>query len=100
MDYREKKTAILPLIISGDCVERVADICFLGVYIGEGLTWCMKSSELLEKAQQRLYFLRVLRRNIITRNCWVFQREHTDLLYMYVVQQRHSGSEEGAPEGH
>lgn len=30
----------------------------------------------------------------------VFQREHTDLLYMCVVHQRHSGSEEGAPEGH
>ncbi|KAK3533764.1 hypothetical protein QTP70_025824 [Hemibagrus guttatus] len=69
IDYRRKKTDITPLSISGDCVERVADFQFLGVRIEEGLTWSSlvtNTSELLKKAQQRLYFLRALRENNIT----------------------------------
>ncbi|KAK3541571.1 hypothetical protein QTP86_031647, partial [Hemibagrus guttatus] len=57
IDYRRKKTDILPLIISGDCVERVVNFRLLGVYIEEDLTWSVNTSELLKKAQQRLHFL-------------------------------------------
>ena len=70
-DYRIKKTEIPPLIISGDCVERVADFCFLGVDMEESLSWSMNTSELLKKAQQRQYFLRILRRNNITQRLLV-----------------------------
>lgn len=66
IDYRREKTDIAPLIISGDRVEQVSDFCFLGVHIEEGLTWSVNSVKVLKKAQQRLYFLRVLRRNDIT----------------------------------
>ena len=66
IDYRINKTDILPLIINGDCVERVASFRFLGVHMEEGLTWTVNTSELLKKAQQRLYFLRGLRGNNIT----------------------------------
>ncbi|KAK3548896.1 hypothetical protein QTP70_021243, partial [Hemibagrus guttatus] len=60
IDYRRKKTDIIPLIISGDCVEKVA--------------------------QKRLHFLRVL------------HRELTNILYMCVVPQLYSGSEESTAE--
>ena len=52
IDFRRKKTDIPPLIISGDCVERVADS--LGAHIEGSLSWSVNTSELLKKAQQRL----------------------------------------------
>ncbi|KAK3525906.1 hypothetical protein QTP70_010960 [Hemibagrus guttatus] len=66
-DYRRKGMDITPLYLSGDCVETVGDSWFLGVQIEEGLTWSTNTSELLKKAQQRLYFLRALRKNITQR---------------------------------
>uniref|UniRef100_A0A3P9MZN2 Reverse transcriptase domain-containing protein n=1 Tax=Poecilia reticulata TaxID=8081 RepID=A0A3P9MZN2_POERE len=65
IDYRRKRTDIKPLHIGGKCVERVADFRFLGVHIEQGLTWNVNTFELIKKAQQRLYFLRVLRKNNI-----------------------------------
>lgn len=86
IDYRRKKTDIPPLIISGDWVERVADFCFLGVHIGEGLTWSANSTELLKKAQQRLYFLRILRNNNITQKLLVsFYRASIESILTYCI---------------
>jgi len=68
IDYMKKKTIIQPLILNGDCV---ADFRFMGVHIEESLTWSKNTSELLKKAQQRLYFLRVLRKNNITQRLLV-----------------------------
>ncbi|XP_039647286.1 uncharacterized protein LOC120553194 [Perca fluviatilis] len=65
VDFRRKKTDIQPLLIGGTCVERVSDFRFLGVNIMEDLIWDAHTTELVKKAQQRLYFLRVLRRNNI-----------------------------------
>ncbi|KAK3518180.1 hypothetical protein QTP70_033875, partial [Hemibagrus guttatus] len=82
VDYSsEEGNGHYSLYISGDCVERVADFQFLGVQIEEGLTWSTNTSELLKKAQQRLYFLRVLRKNNVTQrllvstSCSVAQRK-------------------------
>ena len=61
IDFRRKKTAIQPLLIDGGCVERVAAFCFLGVHIQEDLSWRTNTTAIIKKAQQRLYFLRVLR---------------------------------------
>ena len=41
----------------------VPDFKFLGTYIDEDLTWTANSTSILKKAQQRLYFLRILRKN-------------------------------------
>ncbi|KAL0199254.1 hypothetical protein M9458_007794, partial [Cirrhinus mrigala] len=71
IDYRRKKTDIPPLIINRDCVERVADFRFLGVHIEDNLSWSVNTAELLKKAQQRLYFLRTLRKNNITQRLLV-----------------------------
>ena len=60
-----KKMDIQPLLIGGTCVERVSDFRFLGVNIMEDLNCGVHTTELVKKAQQRLYFLRVLRKNNI-----------------------------------
>uniref|UniRef100_A0A3B3SGG7 Reverse transcriptase domain-containing protein n=1 Tax=Paramormyrops kingsleyae TaxID=1676925 RepID=A0A3B3SGG7_9TELE len=65
VDFRKKADNIQPLIINGDCVGRVSDSRFLGVTISKDLTWGAHTSEVVKKAQKRLYFLRVLRKNHI-----------------------------------
>ena len=102
VDYRRKKTVIQPLMIGGVCVERVSDFRFLGVNIMEDLTWGVNTTGLVKKAQQRLYFLRVLRRNNIPQKLLVsfcLNREHIDLLSVCLVLKLHCGTEEKAPGG-
>ncbi|KAI4885125.1 hypothetical protein NFI96_011804 [Prochilodus magdalenae] len=43
-------------------VECVSNFKFLGVHISEDLTWSLNSSTMVKKAQQRLYFLRSLKK--------------------------------------
>ncbi len=60
------------LLTSGECtlsmllwpstVERASSTKFLGVHITEDLSWTNNTAALAKKAQQRLYFLRKLRR--------------------------------------
>lgn len=64
MDFRRNKFDIQPFI-SGDSVERVSDFCVLGVHIMEDLTLVVNTAEVVKKAQERLYFLRALRKNNI-----------------------------------
>ncbi|KAI3354567.1 hypothetical protein L3Q82_019070, partial [Scortum barcoo] len=45
---------------SGEAVERVNNIKFLGIHITSDLTWSMNTAHLVKKAQQRLFFLRKL----------------------------------------
>uniref|UniRef100_A0A3P9IGT3 Reverse transcriptase domain-containing protein n=1 Tax=Oryzias latipes TaxID=8090 RepID=A0A3P9IGT3_ORYLA len=86
IDFRRKKTAVSPLFISGVCVERVPDFRFLGVHIEEDLTWGVNTSELLKKAQQRLHFLRVLRKNNISQRLLVsFYRCSIESILTYCV---------------
>lgn len=67
-------------------MERVADFRLLRVYIEEDLTWSVNTSELLKKAQQRLHFLRVLRKNNITqRLLGFFNRCSIESLLMYCI---------------
>ena len=51
-----------PLSIQGEEVERVASVKFLGTLISENLNWTDNLTALAKKANQRLYFLCVLRR--------------------------------------
>ncbi|KAI5614992.1 gastrula zinc finger protein XlCGF28.1-like [Silurus asotus] len=54
--YREE------LIIDGSSVEIVKSTKFLGVHLADDLTWSLNTSSITKKAQQRLYFLRRLRK--------------------------------------
>ncbi len=51
-----------PLTIDSSTVERVSSTKFLGVHITEDLTWSTNTMSLSKKAQQRLHFLRRLKR--------------------------------------
>uniref|UniRef100_A0A3B5QBX0 Reverse transcriptase domain-containing protein n=1 Tax=Xiphophorus maculatus TaxID=8083 RepID=A0A3B5QBX0_XIPMA len=63
VDYRRsRKTDHTPLLIDGEVVERVDNIKFLGLHITSDLSWNTNTSHLVKKAQQRLFFLRKLRR--------------------------------------
>ncbi len=62
VDFRSVHTQHAPLTINGATVERVSSTKFLGVHITEDLSWTNNTVALAKKAQQRLYFLRKLRR--------------------------------------
>ncbi|KAI4902937.1 hypothetical protein NFI96_005134 [Prochilodus magdalenae] len=61
IDFRRGEEPTL-LNIGGTLVERVSSFKFLGVHFAEDLTWAINTSHLVRKAQQRLHFLRRLRR--------------------------------------
>ncbi|KAK1791977.1 hypothetical protein P4O66_001747 [Electrophorus voltai] len=48
--------------INGSSVEIIKNIKFLGVHLAENLTWTPNTSSITKRAQQRLYFLRKLRK--------------------------------------
>ena len=50
-------------------MERVSDFRLLGIQIDEDLSWIANTSVTIKKAQQRLYFLRFLRKNRLSQNC-------------------------------
>ncbi len=62
VDFRSVHNQHAPLTINGATVERVSSTMFLGVHITEDLFWTNNTAALAKKAQQRLYFLRKLRR--------------------------------------
>ncbi|KAK0155268.1 Retrovirus-related Pol polyprotein from type-1 retrotransposable element R1 [Merluccius polli] len=62
LDFRRVHTQHIPLTIDDAAVERVSSTKFLGVHISEDLSWSHNTASLAKKAQQRLYFLRKLRR--------------------------------------
>lgn len=43
-------------------MERVSSLKFLGIHVSEHLKWTVNTAALVRKAQQRLYFLRTLRK--------------------------------------
>ncbi|KAI5109292.1 gastrula zinc finger protein XlCGF28.1-like, partial [Silurus meridionalis] len=64
VDFRKSNSRRhLPVNINGTEVERVSSFKFLGVHISEDLSWQQNTSALVKKAQQRLYFLRSLKKS-------------------------------------
>ncbi|KAI2645345.1 hypothetical protein H4Q32_028858 [Labeo rohita] len=62
MDFRRNSVDHPPLTIDSSTVERVSSTKFLGVHITEDLTWTTNVTLLNKKGQQRLHFLRRLKR--------------------------------------
>ncbi|CAI5682340.1 unnamed protein product [Oreochromis niloticus] len=62
VNFQRGHTCHPPLTIDGAAVERVSSTKFLGVHISEDLSWTTNTASLAKKAQQRLYFLRKLKR--------------------------------------
>ncbi|KAI5608961.1 hypothetical protein C0J50_6530 [Silurus asotus] len=62
VDFRRTHSDHSPLIIDGSSVEIVKSTKFLAVHLVDNLTWSLNTSSITKKAQQRLYFLRRLRK--------------------------------------
>ncbi len=62
LDFRRNSVDHPPLTIDSSTVERVSSTKFLGVHITEDLIWTTNTMSLSKKAQQRLHFLRRLKR--------------------------------------
>ena len=62
VDFRTKPTEITPLVINDETVEIVSDFKFLGCIISNNLSWDAHILAIRKKAQQRLYFLRQLKK--------------------------------------
>lgn len=63
VDFRTtKKITHSPVTIKEEVMERVPSYKFLGVTITEDLSWGDNTAGIVGKVQQRLYFLRRLRR--------------------------------------
>ncbi|KAK3541844.1 hypothetical protein QTP86_008051 [Hemibagrus guttatus] len=62
IDFRRAQSDHSPLNIDGYNVELIKSTKFLDVHLAEDLTWSLNTSSITKKAQQRLYFLRRLRK--------------------------------------
>ncbi|GAA6107797.1 uncharacterized protein LOC121182596, partial [Tachysurus ichikawai] len=61
VDFRRAQSDHSPLNIDGSSVDIIKSTKFLDVHLAENLTWSLNTST-IKKAQQRLYFLRRLRK--------------------------------------
>ncbi|KAK0144603.1 hypothetical protein N1851_017056 [Merluccius polli] len=71
MDFRRNAVTHLPIHINGMTVERATSFKFLGIHISQDLSWTTTCSNLIKKAHQRLFFLRILRKNHLSSNILV-----------------------------
>ena len=62
IDFRKNKTAITPLIISKQQAKLVDSFKFLGTTIANTLKWGINAEPIAKKAQQRMFFLRQLKK--------------------------------------
>ncbi|XP_070180551.1 uncharacterized protein [Littorina saxatilis] len=62
VDFRKNKLALTPLEINGVSVEQVDSFRFLGTIISSDLTWDKNTEPIIKKCQQRLHFLRQLKK--------------------------------------
>ena len=62
IDFRKNKPPISALFIKDQEVEQVDSFKFLGIHISNTIGWDINISSSCKKAQQRLYFLRQLKK--------------------------------------
>lgn len=62
VNFRKSSTTHTPLHITGSAVEMVNSVKFLGVHISDDLSWNLNTTTTMNKAQQRLHFLRKLKK--------------------------------------
>lgn len=92
LDFRKGRADPAPLYIQGVCVERVQSMRFLGVQISEDLSWTANTTAVVKRAQQRLHFLRVLRRNNLEERLLVtFYRATIESIMAYCVTAWYAG---------
>ena len=68
IDFRRKATTLVPLILKGDMVVTVEHFKVLGLTISNTLRWDENTQLITKKAQQRMYFLRQLKKSGVNRD--------------------------------
>ncbi|KAF7658302.1 hypothetical protein LDENG_00014450, partial [Lucifuga dentata] len=93
IDFRRTRVDHAPLHINGDVVETVSSFRFLGVHLSGELTWSVNTKAVMAKAQQRLHFLRVLRKNKLDQRLLVtFYRSTIESVITYCISAWYAGS--------
>ncbi|KAF7645680.1 hypothetical protein LDENG_00199970, partial [Lucifuga dentata] len=93
VDFRRTRVDHAPLYINGDVVETVSSFRFLGVHISGELTWSVNTNAVMAKAQKRLHFLRVLRKNKLDQRLLVtFYRSTIESVITYCISAWYAGS--------
>lgn len=87
LDFRRKRQMDPPpLLIAGATVERVNTFKYLGVHINNDLSWSVNTTTIIKRAQQRLYFLRLLKRNNLSESLLVgFYRSAIESTLTYCI---------------
>ena len=67
VDFRKDPAPPPPIMLGGTLVNSVKSYKFLGITISQDLKWELNIMALLKKAQQRLFFLRQLRKYRLSR---------------------------------
>ena len=62
IDFWKEKSPVVPLLIDGSPIEIVDSFKFLGTIISSGLDWEAHIDSTLKRAQQKMYFLRQLKK--------------------------------------
>lgn len=84
VDFRRRTSNLQSICIDGQCVERVSNFKFLGVYTDAELQWGFNTSEVVKKAQQHL--LRILKRlNLEKKLLTVFYRCSVERVLTYCI---------------
>uniref|UniRef100_A0A3P9MQB6 Reverse transcriptase domain-containing protein n=1 Tax=Oryzias latipes TaxID=8090 RepID=A0A3P9MQB6_ORYLA len=92
LDFRKGRVDPPPLYINGVSVDRVHSIRYLGVLITEDLSWTANTTAAVGKAQQRLHFLRILRRNNLDKKLLVtFYRATIESILTYCITAWYAG---------
>ena len=85
-DFRKAKPIPTPLQIKNSHVEIVSQFKFLGVIISSDLKWEKNTQAIVKKAQQRLYFLRRLRKFGIKKEIMInFYRATVESVLTYAI---------------
>ena len=93
IDFRRHSPAHAPLHINGDCVERVPSCKFLGTCISQELSWSTNTTAIKKKAEERLHFLRILRKKQLEQKLLVsFYRSTIESVLTYCITARYAGS--------
>ncbi|KAL6094723.1 uncharacterized protein ACO6RY_16076 [Pungitius sinensis] len=62
VDFRKNAAPLSPLTLCDSPVTTVDSFCFLGSIITQDLKWELNISSMTKKAQQRMFFLRQLKK--------------------------------------
>ncbi|XP_028299247.1 thymidylate kinase isoform X1 [Gouania willdenowi] len=93
MDFRKIRQDHTPLLINGEQVETVTTFRFLGTHISADHSWTENIRALVKKAQQRLHFLRVLRKNHLdTKLLLAFYHSSVESVLTYCLGVWYTGS--------